>query len=186
MKKYIIFLVLFAFSNLFASTKAISCDVLDIALNRLISAIKINESVYSVDRDLIEFVEKDGMYNLVNSKLYGKTPLYLAVALGRVKYVRYLIENGAKPDSRDESGITPIILAENLKSNSSEHQKIANILNFVNDLRGIVKMDCSIQNADEVFAKNTPMEIANKRGLVASVKIMQDCFGFKQKPVAEI
>lgn len=153
----------------------------DEAITRLINGIQANESIYSVDRDLIAIVGKETMHEFVNKKRDGKTPLHIAISLRRAKYVRYLIENGARLDSRDNAGETQLTLAERLKHTSKESERISTIISFVSNLVNVIKLDKSNANVEQLFSTKSPIEIANERGLTASAQLMQDCLGFKPK-----
>lgn len=55
---------------------------------------------------------------------YGNTPLHIACAHGHEEIARYLIENGARVNARDVSGVTPLSLASLAHGESVESIKV--------------------------------------------------------------
>jgi hypothetical protein len=73
------------------------------------------------DTDLLEFLLKHKA-NLSHKDMAGNTPLSGAVAMGKLKAVKTLLENGADPDEATSKGFTPVMIA--VLSNRAEILKL--------------------------------------------------------------
>ena len=60
----------------------------------------------------------------IDTKSYGMTPLHIACTHSREEIARYLIENGARVNACDASGVTPLSLASLADGESIESIKV--------------------------------------------------------------
>ena len=131
----------------------------------------------------------------VNLKVAGiGTPLHLAARKSTSEYVDLLIENGAKPDSLDSTGMTPAMWAAN---DEFYFDSLKSLVKAGCDLdvrsspgsRGLTALmystDSSLKVVQFLLESGADASIRNEDGLTASEEIRRSMRGAGREPVTE-
>ena len=129
--------------------------------------LNLIKAVYAKDVKLVEKLIKDGAdVNYINMKDPNIPKKYCglyntALMFANVEIAEILLKNGAKPNLKDETNLTPLICSI--------------VANDINMVKLLIKYKCDIKTD---FGNGTPLEVAKSESTPEMIKLITNALKF--------